>query len=245
MILAAMMLLQADPALETRYDRCVDLATSDAKRAEAEATAWRLSGGKYFARQCLGIAYANEARWTAAADEFTAAAQEAEVAKDARAGQYWAQAGNARLASGEGAAARAALDAAIAAATLKGLALGEVYFDRGRSFVLLGSLGDARRDIDQALKLANDDPLVWLGSAALARRMGNLARAKRDIGEAYARAKDDPSVMVEIGNIAALDGDSAGARSAWEEAIRLQPGSEAAALARDALKQFDNPPPKP
>lgn len=246
MMLALAMLLLAQEAetTEQRYDRCVDLATSEPAKAEAEATAWRIAGGRYFARQCLGIAYANEGRWPAAAAEFTAAAEEAEVARDARAGQYWAQAGNAWLADGQPTKSRAALDAALAAGTLKGQALGEAHFDRARAFVLLGDLPRARADLDRALALAPADPLVWLGSAALARRMDDLPRARGDIAEAYMRAKDDPSVMLEVGNIAARSGDAAGAQAAWTEALRLRPTGETADQARAALSQFGPTPPK-
>lgn len=245
MLAFAMLLLAQDTAAtEQRYDQCVDLAMSEPAKAEADATAWRIAGGKYFARQCLGIAYANEGRWAAAAAEFSAAAEEAEVARDARAGQYWAQAGNAWLADGQASKSRAALDAALAAGTLKGLALGEAHFDRARAFVLLGDLPRARADLDRALVLAPGDPLVWLGSAVLARRANDLPRARGDIAEAYARAKDDPSVMLEVGNIAARSGDAAGAQAAWTEAIRLRPTGETADQARAALRQFDPPPPK-
>lgn len=229
---------------EARYDRCVDLATSDPKAGEADAARWRIDGGGYFARQCLGIAYANQRRWAGAAEEFAAAANEAEIARDSRAAHYWAQAGNARLALGDAAGARSALDAALAAGTLIGLQRGEASFDRARALVLLGDLAGARADLDRAQQLAAADPLVWLASATLARRMGELVRARADIARAYELARDDASVLLEIGNIAARSGDAAGTQGAWTEAARLAPDSEAAAQARAALKQFEDTPPK-
>ena len=227
---------------EARYDQCVDLATSDPKAGEADATRWRIDGGGYFARQCLGIAHANQRRWAAAAEEFTAAANEAEVAHDSRAAHYWAQAGNARLAQGDAARARSALDAALAAGTLVGLQRGEASFDRARALVLLGDLDGARADLDRAQQLAAADPLVWLASATLARRTKDMARARTEIARAYELAPDDPSVLLEIGNVAAMSGDAEGAKGAWNEAIRLRPDSEAAAQARAALKQFEDAP---
>lgn len=227
---------------EARYDRCVDLATSDPKAGEADATQWRAAGGGYFARQCLGIAYANQRRWLAAADEFAGAAGDAEVAHDSRAAHYWAQSGNARLAQGDPAKARSALDAALATATLTGLQRGEASFDRARALVLLGDLEGARADLDRAQKFAGADPLVWLASATLARRTRDLPRARADIARAFELARDDASVMLEIGNIAAASGDADGAQGAWSEAVRLAPDSEAAAQARAALKQFEDKP---
>lgn len=232
----------APMSTETRFDACVDLATSDPVVGERAATAWRVGGGGFFARQCLGIAYANQKRWAPAADEFTAAAQEAEAAHDDRAAQYWAQAGNAWLAAGDALKSRAALDAALAAGTLTGLQRGEAQFDRARALVAAGDLESARADIDRAIELAPADPLIWLASATLARRMDDLPRARKDIAEAFARSADDASVNLEIGNIAALSGDEIGARSAWNDAIRLAPASDTAARARAALKQFETPP---
>lgn len=249
MILPLMLLSQAAPAptapapkapvtLQSRYEDCVNLATDDPPRGETAAIAWRTKGGSFFARQCLGIAYANQAKWSLAAAEFEGAASDAEVARDARAANYWAQAGNAWLAASQPLAARKDLDAALAAGTLEGLNLGEAMFDRGRALVALGDLESARVDIDKALEHAGDDPLIWLASATLARKMDDLPRARKDIAQAFNRSPDAAEVYLEIGNIAAMGGDEAGARSAWNDAARIAPSSAAAASARDALRQF-------
>lgn len=233
----------ADPGLAARYEKCLDLATDAPDQAIAEAGAW--SNGGYFARQCRGMAYANLERWAAAASEFTAAAQEAEVSRDARAARYWAQAGNAWIAGSEPAKARAALDAALASGALDGLSLGEARFDRARALVLLGDQKAARLDIDAALKTASADPLLWLASATLARRTGDLVRAKADAIEAYKRSSDDPAVLLEIGNIAYAAGDRAGAASAWRETISRRPGSDQARLAEERLQALGEAGDKP
>ena len=227
--------------IQQRHDACLDQATDNPAQAERDAVAWRSQGGIFFARQCLGMAYANEGRWALAADEFAGAAQDAEVAHDQRAAHYWAQAGNAWLAAKEPAKARLTLDAALAAGTLVGLQRGEALFDHARALVLLGELEAARADLDRALSLANADPLIWLSSATLARRMDDLPRARSDIAKAFELSADDPSVYVEIGNIAALGSDETGARNAWADAIRIAPASGAADLARAALAQFEEP----
>ena len=169
---------------------------------------------------------------------FEEAARDAENARDVRSANYWAQAGNAWLAAGEHAKARAALDAALASGHLSGLALGEARLDRARALVAAGDAEGARGDIDRALADAKDDPLAWLLSATLARRQGDLPRAKKDIAEALRRSGDDPQVQLEAGNIAAIDGNEAGARSAWGRVIELAPGSPTADAARKALAQF-------
>ena len=136
------------------------------------------------------------------------------------------------------AAARAALDAALAAGTLTDLQRGEAHLDRARALVAAGDLPAARRDLDEAVVTAGDDPLAWLLSATLARRMNDLPRAKLDIAQALRRSADDASVQLEAGNIAALSNDSDRARAAWAEAARLAPDTPAGRSAAGALAQF-------
>jgi tetratricopeptide (TPR) repeat protein len=222
-----------------RFARCAALTQSDPAAARAEAGRWRISGGRYFARQCAGLAFAAEKNWPSAAAEFEEAAREAQIAKDTRAANYWAQAGNAWLASGQPAKARVALDSALTAGSLTGLPLGEAQLDHARALVAAGELDAARSDLDLALTTAGADPLAWLLSATLARRMDNLPRAKADIAQALKRSADDASVQLEVGNIAARSGDEAAAREAWGTAARLAPTSDDGRNAVAALKQFD------
>lgn len=227
-----------DPAAQQRLTECVDLATSSPEKGEAAAVRWRGEGGGYRARQCLGVAYANQERWDAAAGAFEDAAHEAENARDSRAADYWAQAGNAWLAAGNAGKAKSALDAALASGALVGVPLGEAFLDRGRARVASGDLEGARADLDRALENAPEDPLGWLLSATLARRTGDNRRAKTDIDQALRLSPDDASVQLEAGNVAVVTGDQETARSAWTRVIELAPGSRMADAARAALGQF-------
>lgn len=229
-----------DPA-DARFNQCLELTTSDPAKAEADAGQWRQAGGGFAARQCLGIAYSNEARWPAAAAEFEAAAKDAEAAKDPRSARYWAQAGNAWLAAGDAVRARDAIDAALAGGTLTDEQRGEARLDRARALVAAGDMPGARTDIDQALAAVPSDSLAWLLSATLARRMHDLPRAQKDIAEALKRSPQEAPVQLEAGNIAALAGDDASAKAAWQQAITLAPSSPAAASAQTALDQFGAP----
>lgn len=230
----------APPGETERLNQCMDLATGEPARGVREAMGWRLAGGGFLARQCLGMAYANQQRWPEAADAFADAAREAVAAGDSRAADFWAQAGNAWLAAGDFGQALDALDTAIAGTTAVGLPLGELHLDRARARVAAGDSTGARADLDLALEHAADDPLAWLLSATLARRTGDLDRARRDIAQAVQRSADDASVQLEAGNIAALSGDAGAARAAWNRAIANAPGSAAAASARAALAQFES-----
>jgi tetratricopeptide (TPR) repeat protein len=226
---------------EQRYDACASLATSDPKAAEAEADRFRIAGGGAKARQCQGMAYAQEARWGDAATAFEAAAHDADATRDPLAARYWAQAGNAWLAAGDPVKAQTALTTAITAGTLDAFGRGEALLDRARAQVAAGRLVSARGDIDAAQEAAPKDPLAWLLSATLARRMNDLPRAQTDIAQTLKLAPDDASVQLEAGNIAALSGDANGARTAWQTAVKLAPGTAIADNARAALAQFDTP----
>lgn len=240
MLLAAA-LLQAGPADQKgdRYARCADLVHTDPAAARADAVRWKTGGAS--AQACLGLAAAAQKDWAAAGTAFDEAARLADQAKDLRAANYRAQAGNAWLAAGKPDKARAALDTALETGTLKGLQLGEAQLDRARALVAADELDAARADLDHAVVNAADDPLAWLLSATLARRMGDVRRAKTDIGQALLRSSDDAQVQLEAGNIAAMTGDESGAREAWAQAARLQPNGAAGRSAVVALRQFDVP----
>ena len=206
--------------------------------AAAERNARGALGTGAAGRACLGLALAAQQKWGEAAPAFADAARAAELARDERAADYWAQSGNAWLAAGDATKARGALDAALAAGTLTGLDLGEAHLDRARALVAAGDARAARTDLDAALTTAAEDPLAWLLSATLARRTGDLARATADIARAKALAADDAQVQLEAGNIAAAGGDAAGAQAAWHEAVRLAPTAPAGRSAAQALTQF-------
>ena len=193
---------------------------------------------------CLGLALVAQKRFAPAAGAFEAAAK-ADAARDPlEAAQSWAQAGNAWLAAGDAVKARTALDAALASGSLTGLQRGEAQLDRARSLVAAQQLAAARIDLDAALKTAGEDPLAWLLSATLARRMQDVPRATSDIAEALRLAPDAPQVHLEAGNIAAAAGEAERAQAAWKEAARLAPDAPAGRSAANALTQFAGDPKK-
>jgi tetratricopeptide (TPR) repeat protein len=226
---------------DARSQHCLELAANDPPSGAKEADRWSIAGGGFLAKQCLGMAYASGDRMASAAQSFEDAAHAAELAHDARGATYWAEAGNAWLAAGEASKARAALDAALAADTLTGVQRGEALIDRARAQVAQGQLVAARADLDKALGDAAADPMAWLLSATLARRMEDVPRAKTDIAEALRLAPDDASVQLEAGNIAATGHDEAGAEAAWTRAAQLAPDSDPGRAAKQALRQFDTP----
>ena len=238
----ALLILATQPTVATpeptRFEACATLAETDPARALAEAGTWRIAGGGVLARQCEGLAYVTQKRWLPAATAFEAAAREADVKGDGRSAVLWVQAGNAALAGNDAAKATTYFDGALTRGQLTGNALGEVHLDRARARAALGDMKGARTDLDLATKHVPADPLGWLLSATLARKMNDLPRAQADIAEAAKRSPDDASVALEAGNIAVLSGRDDAARTAWEAAIKLAPNSPSAKAATESLARL-------
>jgi tetratricopeptide (TPR) repeat protein len=218
----------ASPQVSPKFQACLDAAMNKADDGVSFAEAWRIDGGGYRARECLGFSYARAERWSPALVAYEQAADDSERAGEiAEGARLWAQAGNAALAGGDFDKARKDFDAALARGLPDGLAKGEVYLDRARALVALGETVPARGDLDDALTMAPQDPLAWLLSATLARRMNDLPLAQRHIAQAVKLAPDDASVALEEGNIAVLTSQDDIARAAWGRAVRLSPDSAA------------------
>jgi tetratricopeptide (TPR) repeat protein len=223
-----------DPQLEA----CATQAATDPTAAIRTGEAWMARKDSPDARQCIGMGHAAAGQWTQARDAFAAGARLAGAGDPATAARLWAQAGNAALVSGDPAAARTALDRALAGGLVGKFAQGEAYLDRARALVAMKDETGARADLDTALQLVPEDPLAWLLSATLARRMDDLALARRHIAQAASLADDDASVALEQGVIAALSGDDNEARSAFARVGRLAPGTEIARNAESYLAQL-------
>jgi tetratricopeptide (TPR) repeat protein len=227
------------PAIAQKLQACLDVANGDPVAGIKFAQDWSLDGGGFSAGQCLGFANARAENWPQAVkafDEAALSAQKEGAPMDAA--RLWSQAGNAALAGGDARRALGFLDAALGSGLPDDIAKGEIYLDRARAQVALDQLAKARPDIDAALKLAANDPLAWLLSATLARRMGDLKRARHDIDEAKRRSPDDSSVALEDGNIAVMAGDDAAAKTAWEKTVTLAPQTDQAAAARDNISRL-------
>lgn len=223
-----------------RFESCTALVKSQPESGVASANDWLVKGGGILARQCLGLGYSALQRWAPAATAFEQAAREAEIKKDDRAADFWVQSGNAWLAGGDAAKARAAFDAALATTALTPELRGEVHLDRGRALVQLGDTAGARKDIDQGLNLVPADPFAWYLSSALAMREDNLARAKEHSAKAVSLAADDVDILLHAGNVAGVTGDVDGARAFYTKIVAAAPGSAAGRAAQAALAA--NPP---
>lgn len=224
--------------IDVRFNQCVDQAADDPGLGLLAANKWQIEGGGFLARNCLGFAYAEQRDWTKAIPEFVQSAEGAEAAGDDRAAIFWSQAGNAALANDKYGEALKYLGSALEQDTLDGLLKGEVHLDMARAFVALDQYGEAKQQFALVHQLVPEDPLGWLLSATLARRMGDLVLAKSDIAIAAKLAVTDPAVALEAGNIAYEAGDMLNAQSNWEQAIKFGPDGPSANAATRYLAQL-------
>ena len=225
------------------FQACLDQAVDSPEQAVAFAQKWRLEGGSFYARHCMGFAYARAERWPPAIVAFEHAAEEAERSGEmAQSARLWAQAGNAALAGADAAKARTSFDAALARGLPDGIEKGELHLDRARALVALGVVGGARESLDGATQQAAQDPLAWLLSATLARRTGEMKLAQAHIARAVQLSPDDASVALEEGNIAILTDHEDVAKSAWERAVKIAPATPAGKAAAESLARLAGQP---
>ncbi|QDC38429.1 tetratricopeptide repeat protein [Sphingobium fuliginis] len=226
-----------------KFQACLDQAVEAPDKGVAFAQQWRIDGGSFYARNCMGFAYARAERWAPAIVAFEQGADEAERNGEmVQSGRLWAQAGNAALAGGDAAKARDDFDAALARGLPDGLEKGEVHLDRARALVALNDVKGARTSLDAALDQVPRDPLAWLLSATLARRSGEMKLAQAHIARAVQLSPDDASVALEEGNIAILTDHEDVARSAWQRAVKLAAEAPAGKAAADNLSRLPQKP---
>ena len=220
---------------EARFISCANDVKTNPKTALDSAQAWIEKGGGTSARQCFALALAGLERWSDAGAAFDEAAAEAERTRDSRQGELRAAAGNAWLAAGEPAKARAAFDAAITAGLPSPAAEGEARLDRARAEVAVEDLAAARADIDKAIELLPQEGTGWYLSAALAVKERNLTRAHLDIARAVTLSPNDAGFLLEAGNIAGLSGEVDAAKRLFDRAAHADPDSDAGKAAAAAL----------
>jgi tetratricopeptide (TPR) repeat protein len=232
------------PEIAKRLDGCIVKANADADAGITQARKWVAEQGGAAAAQCLGYALGRADKWTEAADAFETGAHVAGLDPVSRA-RLLGQAGNAALVSDNAKRAIDVLDRALAEPLPATLATGEIHLDRARARVAMDDLPGARVDLDKAVQMAAADPLAWLLSATLARRMNDLPLARAHIAQARARAADDAGVALEEGVILALSGNQDdAAKAAFRRVGQLAPGSETARKADVYLTQLGEAPVK-
>lgn len=251
----------ARPAM-SRYARCLAAAEQNPAAAITAARAWfaetsaaPANAERGAAAQCLGQLLADSGDYAGAESAFADSAAQVPAAESAARAALQAMAGNAALAGGKADDALAWFDKALADPPSKtptaeeNASRGAVQIDRSRALVARNRLPEAGSALEEAHRLAPNDPEGWLLSATLARRGKDLERAQRDIEVAASLAlHGDPlgaPIGLEAGVIAMLSGREEAARKSWGSVVALAPGSAEAATAKGYLDQIGPAPTSP
>jgi len=245
----------------TRYTLCLAQGTKDLVTGIASARAWlaesKAAPGTAHgaAAQCLGQLLLQQGDSAGAEAAFAESAGQVPAADVSAAAALQAMAGNAALAGGRAETALTWFDKALSVAPAKtptaddNATRGAVQIDRSRALVAMDRLPEASSALEDAHRLAPNDPEGWLLSATLARRGKDLERAQRDIeiaagleprGGALA-----PQIGLEAGVIAVLGGREEAARKSWESVLALGSESAEAKTARGYLDQLGPAPALP
>ena len=208
-------------AIAERLSACLTSADVRPEDGLAAATKWASESGGAYAAQCKGYSLGKAGRFAEAAGAFESGAVMTGLDVLAQA-RLWSQAGNAALVAGDTTRALADLDRALEKPLPAVLSTGEIHLDRARARVAANDLKGARTDMDTAVQLAAADPLAWLLSATLARRMDDLPMARAHIEQAAKLSRNDASIALEQGIIYALSGDrDPAAKAAFQRAQQV------------------------
>ncbi|MEX2454505.1 MAG: tetratricopeptide repeat protein [Rhodospirillaceae bacterium] len=226
-----------EAAMAKSYSECMALARSDPAKAVGRAAAWEREGGDEGARHCAAVALLNSGEYEEAARRLESLAATTHKPGTVVKSELYAQAGQAWLIAGKA-------EEALAVQT-KALEIGgpqpELLIDRAITRASLGRYFEAIDDLNEVLDRDGGrvDALVLRATAW--RKLENLDLALDDIGRAVEFAPGNAEALLERGIVRGLRGDAEGARADWQEILRTDEGSPAAADARENLERLAPP----
>ncbi len=216
------------------YERCLAMLNTDPSGARAFADAWVATGGGEGAAHCLALATIALGEPDLGAEMMDRLAARSAAPAAARASVY-GQAGQAWLMAG-------AADRALASTTLA-LSMtpddADLLIDRSIAAATMDRYQDAVDDLTHALDVdpRRTDALVF--RAAAWRHLNQLGLAQDDVDRAFVLDAENPDALLERGILRQRQGDRAGARRDWEQAIALAPDTATSDLAQQNLALLD------
>ncbi len=97
-------------------------------------------------------------------------------------------------------------------------------------------LGEAEQYIEQALKLAPEDPFIIDSMGWVQYRLGNLKEGTAYLRRAYAD-RPDPEIAAHLGEVLWVQGKREEAETIWKTSLKDNPGNEAL---QNVIKKFVN-----
>jgi tetratricopeptide (TPR) repeat protein len=220
------------------YDRCLQMAHTDAQKAYDDAESWRRIGGGFPAQHCAAVALVGLQKYPEAATRLEALANAMMQAGPEMRGDALEQAGQAWLLAGKPTEAKAAFDAALGFKPKDA----ELLIDRAEAYALGSKYFEAIDDLNAVLDQTPNrvDALVYRASAY--RQLGSIDLAFDDVERALRLDPNSVAGLLERGNLRRVKNDAAGAKADWQQVVKLGPGTPAAISARDNLAHIADQP---
>jgi tetratricopeptide (TPR) repeat protein len=229
----------ADPS--SQYDACLAEVAKNPQAALDRAGAWRESGGGFPAEHCAAVALIGLKRYDQAARRLEALAGAMMIQTPELRAATLEQAGQAWLLANDAAKAKADFDAGLSFSPHNP----DLLIDRAEAYAAGGQYWEAIDDLNRALESTPDNVTALIYRASAYRNAGGadgLELGLADVERALKLSPNDVSGLLERGNILRLRGDVKSARTDWERVVRLEPGSTAAADARNNLAHINESP---
>lgn len=222
-----------EAAAAARYRTCLALADENPQSAYDQALDWRDhdSGGRP-AEHCAAVALTRLGSFTEAARRLEILARDSE---EGMAAQLYGQAGQAWYLAGDMKRAYSNQTKAVDRAPGDP----DLLIDRAFTLVDANDVWRAIDDLTLAAQLApgRGDILIYRASAH--RLVGSPDLAMTDVERGLTLLPNDANGLLERGILKRMEGDEAGARADWLDAIQADPESEAAEAARGNLARMD------
>ncbi len=230
-----------DPDLlhpDRTYSFCLDLARVKPDQAIELAGKWIALGGAEPAKHCQALAMIGLKAFGEAARRLEELADQSKSAANVRAGML-AQAGQAWLLEGELLRAYNAQTAGLQLAVAGSRAQADLYVDRAGTLAEGAQYKEAITDLDAAIAIAPKNADAFAFRASAHRHLKDLDAALSDAEKAVALDGKNANALVERGTLYQLKGRAIDARKDWIAAIEMDPSSDAATAARDAIEGYD------
>jgi tetratricopeptide (TPR) repeat protein len=225
----------------SQYDSCLAEVATSPQAALNRAEAWHESGGGFPAEHCAAVALIGLKRYDQAARRLEALAGAMMIQTPELRAATLEQAGQAWLLANDAAKAKADFDAGLSFSPHNP----DLLIDRAEAYAAGGQYWEAIDDLNRALESTPDNVTALIYRASAYRNAGGadgLELGLADVERALKLSPNDVSGLLERGNILRLRGDVKSARTDWERVVRLEPGSTAAADARNNLAHINESP---
>lgn len=111
----------------------------------------------------------------------------------------------------------------------------ELHLLRAAANADMGDLRNAMKEVEEARAIDSRNPAVWLSEVPIRIRARQFTEAAAAVERGLGLAPDSAEVWYQKGSIDHVSGDLKGALTAYERAIKLQPGHLEARVARAGL----------